>query len=58
MSISKDPIFKSIMFALAVIYIALLTQSVWAAMSVKLSAGPVSVIAGHADFSGRVTTVD
>ncbi len=49
MGISKDPIFKSIMFALAVIYIALVSQSVWAAMSVKLSAEPVSVIAGQAD---------
>ena len=58
MGITKDPIFKSIMFALAVIYIALLSQSVWAAMSVKLSAEPLSVIAGHADYSPRMTTVD
>ena len=31
MSITKDPIFKSIMFALAVGYIALISQSVFAA---------------------------
>ena len=30
MSITRDPIFKSVMFALAVIYIALISQSVWA----------------------------
>ena len=34
MNITKDLIFKSIMFALAVIYIALVSQSVWAAVSV------------------------
>jgi len=31
MSITRDPIFKSVMFALAVVYIALISQSVWAA---------------------------
>jgi hypothetical protein len=30
MDITRDPIFKSIMFALAVVYVALATQSVWA----------------------------
>ena len=58
MNITKDPVFKSIMFALAVIYIALVSQSVWAVMPVKLPAEPVSVIAGHADYIDRMTTVD
>jgi hypothetical protein len=31
MDITRDPIFKSIMFAMAVMYVALATQSVWAA---------------------------
>jgi hypothetical protein len=30
MDITRDPIFRSIMFALAVVYVALATQSVWA----------------------------
>ena len=31
MGITRDPIFKSVIFALAVIYIALISQSIWAA---------------------------
>ena len=31
MSITKDPIFKSIIFALLTVYVALISQSVWAA---------------------------
>jgi hypothetical protein len=31
MGITGDPIFKSVMFALAVMYIALASQSLWAA---------------------------
>ena len=31
MNLTKDLIFKSVMFALAVIYIELISQSVWAA---------------------------
>ena len=41
MSITKDPIFKSIMFALIVGYIALVPQSVWAAKGGKPPPEPV-----------------
>jgi hypothetical protein len=34
MNITRDPIFKSVMFALVMIYIALISQSIWAAKPV------------------------
>lgn len=43
MSITRDPIFKSVMFALAVIYIALISQSVWAAKPGEEPAGSQDV---------------
>ena len=58
MNITRDPIFKSIMFALAVIYLALVTQTVWAAKPVKISTGPTTLTAGHAVFTDPVSTVD
>ena len=40
MNLTKDPIFKSIMFALLVSYIALISQSVWAVKPGEESTGP------------------
>jgi hypothetical protein len=51
MSITRDPIFKSVMFALAVMYIALLSQSVWAGKGGK---PPEPVIADDVDCIGCV----
>ena len=40
MSITRDPIFRSVMFSLAIIYIALVSQPLWAAKGGKLPSDP------------------
>ena len=56
MSLTKDPIFKSIMFALLVGYLAIVSQSVWAAKGGKPEPGPV--VAEDLDCVGCVDTGD
>lgn len=56
MSLINDPIFKSIMFALAVVYVALVSQSVFAAKG--WNKPPEPVIAEDVDCIGCFDTVD
>jgi hypothetical protein len=58
MDITRDPIFKSIMFALAVMYVALATNSAWAAKGGKPPSEPVPVIAEDVVCDGCVDTGD
>ena len=56
MGITRNPVFKSVMFALAVLYITLLSQPGMAAKPVKPP--PEPVIAEDVDCNGCVDTVD